>query len=111
MSTSSIGGSTRRCGAIEPSARGELEITDAIQWLIDNGHRVRTEQLTGWWIDTGKLTPLLDANRLLLETVETRIDGDVDEETSLDGRVVIEAGADRPAIPYPWTGRDRPPAP
>ena len=58
--------------SIAPSARGELEITDAIQWLIDNGHRVRTEQLTGWWIDTGKLTPLLEANRLLLETVETR---------------------------------------
>ena len=79
--------------SIAPSPRGELEITDAIQWLIDNGHRVRAEQLTGWWIDTGKLTPLLEANRLLLETVEPRIDGDVDEETSLDGRVVIEAGA------------------
>jgi glucose-1-phosphate thymidylyltransferase len=79
--------------AIEPSGRGELEITDAIQWLIDNGHRVRTEQLAGWWIDTGKLTPLLDANRLLLETVETRIEGDVDEDTTLDGRVIVEAGA------------------
>ena len=62
--------------AIEPSARGELEITDAIQWLIDQGHRVRTELLTGWWIDTGKLTPLLEANRLLLERIERRIDGD-----------------------------------
>ena len=79
--------------AIAPSPRGELEITDAIQWLIDNGHRVRTEQLNGWWIDTGKLTPLLEANRLLLETMESRIDGDVDEATSVDGRVVIEAGA------------------
>ena len=62
--------------AIAPSGRGELEITDAIQWLITSGKRVRTELLTGWWIDTGKLTPLLEANRLLLETVETRIDGD-----------------------------------
>ena len=79
--------------SIAPSARGELEITDAIQWLIDNGHRVRTEQLTGWWIDTGKLTPLLEANRLLLETVEPGVEGDVDEHTSVDGRVVIEAGA------------------
>ncbi len=80
--------------AIEPSARGELEITDAIQWLIDNGHRVRTEILTGWWIDTGKLTPLLEANRLILETITTRIDGTVDEASVLDGRVVVEAGAE-----------------
>ena len=61
--------------AIEPSARGELEITDAIQWLITHGKRVRTELLTGWWIDTGKLTPLLEANRLLLEKIEPRLDG------------------------------------
>ena len=79
--------------AIEPSKRGELEITDAIQWLIDQGHRVRSEQLEGWWIDTGKLTPLLEANRLLLEKIETRVDGSVDDDSSLDGRVVIEAGA------------------
>ena len=79
--------------ALEPSSRGELEITDAIQWLIDNGHRVQADLLQGWWIDTGKVTPLLDANRLLLETLETRIEGDVDEATTLDGRVVIEAGA------------------
>lgn len=78
---------------IEPSARGELEITDAIQWLIDHGERVRCELLTGWWIDTGKLTPLLEANRLLLEGIETRIDGDVDETSSVDGRVVVETGA------------------
>ena len=79
---------------IEPSARGELEITDAIQWLIDQGHRVRTELLTGWWIDTGKLTPLLEANRLLLELLEPRIDGTVDEASQLDGRVVVEEGAE-----------------
>jgi glucose-1-phosphate thymidylyltransferase len=79
--------------AIKPSGRGELEITDAIQWLIDNGHRVRTERLDGWWIDTGKLTPLLEANRLLLERIETRVDGEVDDGSSVDGRVVIEAGA------------------
>jgi glucose-1-phosphate thymidylyltransferase len=80
--------------AIEPSARGELEITDAIQWLITSGHRVRTELLTGWWIDTGKLTPLLEANRLLLEKIDHRIDGTVDEASTIDGRVIVEAGAE-----------------
>ena len=79
--------------AIQPSARGELEITDAIQWLIDQGHPVRKQVLEGWWIDTGKLTPLLEANRLILETLDQRIDGDVDEESRIEGRVVVEAGA------------------
>jgi glucose-1-phosphate thymidylyltransferase len=78
---------------IEPSERGELEITDAIQWLIEHGRRVRSEILEGWWIDTGKLTPLLDANRLLLEKLDARIDGRVDGESRVDGRVVVEAGA------------------
>ncbi len=79
--------------SIDPSPRGELEITDAIQWLIDHGYRVRCELLTGWWIDTGKLTPLLEANRLLLEKIELRIDGSVDAASTIDGRVIIEAGA------------------
>jgi glucose-1-phosphate thymidylyltransferase len=79
--------------AISPSTRGELEITDAIQWLVDQGHRVRSEVLEGWWIDTGKLTPLLEANRLILETLERRIDGTVDDDSRVEGRVVIEAGA------------------
>jgi glucose-1-phosphate thymidylyltransferase len=79
--------------AIEPSARGELEITDAIQWLIDEGRRVRCELLTGWWIDTGKLTPLLEANRLLLEKIEPSVLGDVDDRSTLDGRVVVGPGA------------------
>jgi len=79
--------------AIAPSARGELEITDAIQWLVDQGCRVRAELLDGWWIDTGKLTPLLEANRLLLEKLEPRVEGKVDERSSIDGRVVVEAGA------------------
>lgn len=79
--------------AIEPSARGELEITDAIQWLIDRGQRVRCELLTGWWIDTGKLTPLLEANRLLLEKLEPAVRGSVDEASVLDGRVVVADGA------------------
>jgi glucose-1-phosphate thymidylyltransferase len=79
--------------AIKPSARGELEITDAIQWLVDQGWRVSTEILDGWWIDTGKLTPLLEANRLILETLERHIAGQIDEASEIDGRVVIEAGA------------------
>ena len=79
--------------AIEPSERGELEITDAIQWLIEQGRRVRCELLSGWWIDTGKLTPLLEANRLLLEKLEPRIAGSVDAASVIDGRVEIAEGA------------------
>lgn len=80
--------------AIRPSERGELEITDAIQWLIDAGHLVRHEVLAGWWLDTGKLTPLLEANRLLLEIVEPSNAGKVDELSQIEGRVVIEEGAE-----------------
>ena len=79
--------------AIGPSPRGELEITDAIQWLIDQGKRVRHEVLEGWWIDTGKKDPLLESNRLILETLEPVDEGEVDEESSIEGRVVIQAGA------------------
>lgn len=79
--------------AISPSDRGELEITDAIQWLVDQGLRVRCELLSGWWIDTGKLTPLLEANRLLLEKMQPSNEGDVDESSVIDGRVRIAVGA------------------
>ncbi len=79
--------------AIEPSDRDELEITDAIQWLIDHGHRVRHEILVGWWLDTGKKDPLLECNRLVLEKIETRVEGSVDAESRLEGRVIVEAGA------------------
>ena len=78
---------------IAPSPRGELEITDAIQWLIDRGHRVRHEVLQGWWIDTGKKDPLLECNRLVLDTIETCVSGIVDAESSVEGRVILEAGA------------------
>src|SRR5262249_7100606 len=67
--------------AIAPSPRGELEITDAIQWLIDQGRRVRHEVLEGWWIDTGKKDPLLDCNRLILETIEPSVVGSVDADS------------------------------
>ena len=80
--------------AIAPSARGELEITDAIQWLIDTDHRVRHEVLDGWWKDTGKLQPLLEGNRLVLETIEPAVEGTVDATSIIDGRVVIESGAE-----------------
>ncbi len=80
--------------AIRPSARGELEITDAIQWLLSQGNSVRHEVLAGWWIDTGKKDPLLESNRLILETLERRIGGSVDDASILEGRVVLEAGAE-----------------
>ena len=79
---------------IEPSERGELEITDAIQWLIDHGHRVRHEVVEGWWLDTGKKDPLLESNRRVLDTLEPRMDGTMDAASQVDGRVVIEAGAE-----------------
>ena len=79
--------------AIEPSSRGELEITDAIQWLVDQDFPVMAREIHGWWIDTGKKDPLLEANRLLLERITPRIDGSVDDASTVEGRVVIEAGA------------------
>lgn len=79
--------------SIEKSARGELEITDAIQWLLDAGHPVRHEVLHGWWLDTGKKDPLLESNRRVLETIGRRIDGEVDGASSIEGDVVLEAGA------------------
>jgi glucose-1-phosphate thymidylyltransferase len=78
--------------AIEPSARGELEITDAIQRLVDDGRRVDPHVVQGWWKDTGRLDDMLEANRLILDTIERRIDGTL-TDSSVDGRVVIEEGA------------------
>jgi len=80
--------------AIEPSGRGELEITDAIDWLLTENHRVRHQVLEGWWIDTGKKDDLLESNRLMLDTVEPRVDGRVDAASTLGAKVVIEAGAE-----------------
>jgi glucose-1-phosphate thymidylyltransferase len=79
--------------AIEPSARGELEITDALQWLIDHGRDVRSTLITGYWKDTGNVSDMLEANRSVLETIEPCLDGYVDEDSEIIGRVRIGAGA------------------
>jgi glucose-1-phosphate thymidylyltransferase len=76
--------------AIEPSARGELEITDAIQHLVDAGMRVEPHVVKGWWKDTGRLEDMLAANRLVLDTIETRVEGEL-IDSRVDGRVVIDA--------------------
>jgi glucose-1-phosphate thymidylyltransferase len=78
--------------AIEPSARGELEITDAIQYLVDAGKRVEPHIVRGWWKDTGRLDDMLEANRLVLDRIEPQIDGEL-IESQCDGRVIVEAGA------------------
>ncbi|MEU9453437.1 glucose-1-phosphate thymidylyltransferase [Streptomyces sp. NPDC048277] len=79
--------------AIEPSGRGELEITDAVQWLIDAGHEVRSTTISGYWKDTGNVTDMLEVNRSVLETLERRIDGTVDDDSEIIGRVRLEPGA------------------
>jgi len=79
--------------AIRPSARGELEITDAIQWLIDHGTDVRSSVVTGYWKDTGNAADMLEVNRSVLDRLDPRCDGTVDEASELVGRVVVEAGA------------------
>jgi glucose-1-phosphate thymidylyltransferase len=79
--------------AIRPSARGELEITDAVQWLISHGHHVHSHLITGYWKDTGRVQDMLECNRIVLESIETRIRGTVDDRTRITGRVVIEPGA------------------
>ncbi len=78
--------------AIEPSGRGELEITDAIQHLVDSGARVEPHIVEGWWKDTGRLDDMLAANRLVLDTIEGRVEGEL-VDSQVDGRVVVEAGA------------------
>jgi glucose-1-phosphate thymidylyltransferase len=77
---------------ISPSARGELEITDAIQQLLDRGMRVEPHIVRGWWKDTGRLEDLLEANRLVLDNLPERVEGEL-IDSRVDGRVVIESGA------------------
>jgi glucose-1-phosphate thymidylyltransferase len=78
---------------LEPSWRGELEITEAIQWLIDHGRKVRSTTITGYWKDTGNVADMLEVNRMVLEGLEPACSGEVDAETELIGRVAIGGGA------------------
>jgi glucose-1-phosphate thymidylyltransferase len=78
--------------AIDPSPRGELEITDAIQYLVDSGRRVEPHVVRGWWKDTGRLEDMLEANRLVLDTIATKVEGEM-IDSQCDGRVVIAEGA------------------
>lgn len=80
--------------AIKPSWRGELEITDAIQWLVDRGYNVHAYVHRGWWIDTGKPTDMLEANSLVLEELTPTIEGYVDRDSEVDSRVTVEPGAE-----------------
>lgn len=79
--------------AITPSWRGELEITHAIQHLIDTGADVRCTVIKGYWKDTGNVADMLEVNRTVLEGLARRIDGDVDDASETVGRVVVEEGA------------------
>jgi len=78
---------------LKPSWRDELEITEAIQWLIDAGRRVESKVITGYWKDTGNVTDMLEVNRLVLEGMDPRLDGVVDPDCEIIGRVVVEPSA------------------
>jgi glucose-1-phosphate thymidylyltransferase len=80
--------------AIKPSWRNELEITDAIQYLVEKGYLVYPYIHEGWWIDTGKMEDMLDANRLLLDELKLQVEGTVDAASHLSGKVTIEKGAE-----------------
>jgi glucose-1-phosphate thymidylyltransferase len=78
--------------AIKPSGRGELEITDAIQHLVDSGRRVDSHIVHGWWKDTGQVQDMLDANRLILDDIAEQLDGEL-RDSKVEGRVSIAEGA------------------
>jgi glucose-1-phosphate thymidylyltransferase len=79
---------------ITPSWRGELEITDAIQWLVEHDYQVYPYVHRGWWIDTGRPGDILEANSLVLEELTPKIEGYVDRDSEVDSRVTIEKGAE-----------------
>ncbi|HMK91613.1 MAG TPA: glucose-1-phosphate thymidylyltransferase [Thermoleophilia bacterium] len=78
--------------AIRPSARGELEITDAIQHMVDRGLDVEPHVVTGWWKDTGKLDDMLEANRLILSTIERDVQGET-VDSAIEGPVLVGRGS------------------
>ncbi len=80
--------------AIKPSWRNELEITDAIQYLVDAGYVVRPQQVRGWWVDTGKQADMLEVNRLILDRLEAKVEGVVDRDSQVTGKVIIAKTAE-----------------
>jgi glucose-1-phosphate thymidylyltransferase len=79
--------------AIRPSDRNELEITDAIQWLVEHGRSVHPHLVTGWWKDTGKVEDMLEANRIILDTFVARVPASLESGSRIEGKVVLEDGA------------------
>jgi glucose-1-phosphate thymidylyltransferase len=79
--------------SIKPSLRGELEISDAHQYLIEQGYKITFSEITGWWKDTGKPSDLLEANRLVLNNLEKKSEGTIDQTSQLAGNVILQKGA------------------
>ncbi|RMG42806.1 MAG: glucose-1-phosphate thymidylyltransferase, partial [Methanobacteriota archaeon] len=79
--------------AIKPSARGELEISDAHQYLLDKGYRITYTEITGWWKDTGKPYDLLEANQLVLANLPESVEGEIDSSSKIIGKVIVQKGA------------------
>ena len=80
--------------AIKPSWRNELEITDAIQYLVNAGYTVKPQMVRGWWVDTGKQADMLEVNRLILDRLEPQIEGVVDRDSQISGKVVVAKTAE-----------------
>jgi glucose-1-phosphate thymidylyltransferase len=79
---------------IKPSWRNELEITDAIQYLLDHGYSIHAHELSGWWIDTGKMEDMLEVNRLVLDRLDAAVEGYVDSDSRVYGKVILAKTAE-----------------
>lgn len=77
---------------LKPSWRGELEITEAIQMLLEKGYKVEHRFVKGWWKDTGTPEDILEANRLVLDELDRKIEGEIEEGAMVQGRVILEKG-------------------